>query len=62
MRETKESSNQNIFVGKAYFKDPTQVAAGDIINNNSRGSQQEAKYTPEPIWRSPFTLAVLFLP
>ena len=59
MRETKENSNQNNFNGTINFNGPAQVAARDIINNISGDSQQEAKYTPEPIWRSPFTLAVL---
>ncbi|PAE07175.1 hypothetical protein CHI12_11875 [Terribacillus saccharophilus] len=59
MRETKENSNQNNFNGTTNFNGPTQVAARDIINNISGNTQQEAKYTPEPLWRSPFTLAVL---
>ena len=36
-----------------------QLAGGDIINEISASKQDEAKYTPEPKWRSPFTLAVL---
>ncbi|WP_216664727.1 hypothetical protein [Bacillus sp. WMMC1349] len=59
MKETKENRNQNNFNGTTNFNGPTQVAAGDIINNISGDSHHEAKYTPEPLWRSPFTLAVL---
>ncbi|RFA32465.1 hypothetical protein CAI16_18025 [Virgibacillus dokdonensis] len=59
MRETTENSSRNSFNGTTNFNGPTQVAAGDIINNFSDDSHPEAKYTPEPLWRSPFTLAVL---
>lgn len=59
MRENKENNNQNNFNGITNFNGPAQVAGGDIIYNISGDSRQEAKYTPEPLWRSPFTLAVL---
>lgn len=59
MGGNKENSNRNNFNGTTNFNGPTQVAAGDIINNISGDSRQKAKYTPEPLWRSPFTLAVL---
>lgn len=59
MGDTKENGNQNNFNGTTNFNGSTQVAAGDIINVIPKNSHQEAKYTPEPIWRSPFTLAVL---
>lgn len=54
-----KKNNQNNFSGTTNFNGLAQVAAGDIINNISADSHQEAKYKPEPIWRSPFTLAVL---
>ncbi|MFO1443286.1 hypothetical protein KDN24_08675 [Bacillus sp. Bva_UNVM-123] len=62
MGETKKNSNQNNFNGMTNFNGPTQIAGRDIINNISDDSYQEAqeaKYTPEPMWRSPFTMAVL---
>lgn len=59
MIENKKNNNQNNFSGTTNFNGLAQVATGDIINNISANSHQEAKYKPEPIWRSPFTLAVL---
>lgn len=55
----KEEYKQNNFNGNVNFSGQTQIAAGDIINNISQEKPMTAKYTPEPIWRSPFTLAVL---
>lgn len=59
MGDNKANNNQNNFNGTTNFNGPTQVAARDIINNFSDDSHQKATYTPEPLWRSPFTLAVL---
>lgn len=59
MGDNKENSNQNNFNGPTIFNGPTQVAARDIINKFSDDSHQKATYIPEPLWRSPFTLAVL---
>ena len=55
----KVNNNQNNFNGSTNFNGPVQLAGGDIINEISASKQDEAKYTPEPKWRSPFTLAVL---
>lgn len=59
MGKIQKNINQNNFNEKTNFNGPTQIAAGDIINNIPNTSHQEAKYTPELTWRSPFTLAVL---
>ena len=55
----KVTNKQNNFNGPINFNGPVQFAGGDIINGPSVSKQAEAKYTPEPKWRSPFTLAVL---
>lgn len=59
MRKTKENKNQNNFNGITNFNGTTQIAAGDIINNTTNVHMKKANYEPEPIWRSPFTMAVL---
>ncbi|MFB9278672.1 hypothetical protein [Cohnella cellulosilytica] len=59
MGKIQKNFNQNNFNEKTNFNGPTQIAAGDIINNISNTNHQEAKYTPVPTWRSPFTMAVL---
>lgn len=61
MGNTKNSNNNN-FKGPVIFKGPAQVAGGDIINvinEEEKPRLKTARYTPEPVWRSPFTLAVL---
>lgn len=55
----RNKNNKNNFNGMMNFNGPTQIAAGDIINNTSNPSLKKAIYTPEPIWRSPFTMAIL---
>lgn len=55
----KDINNQNNFNGSTNFNGPVQFAGGNIINEISTPEQVEAKYTPEPKWRSPFTLALL---
>lgn len=55
----KVTNNQNNFNGTTNFNGSVQFAGGDIINKTSASKEDEAKYTPEPKWRSPFTLAVL---
>ncbi len=55
----KVTDNQNNFNGTTNFNGPVQFAGGDIINENFAPRHDKAKYTPEPKWRSPFTLAVL---
>lgn len=59
MRRGKEEYKQNNFNGNVNFTGQTQIAAGDIINNISEERPKTANYDSEPIWRSPFTLAVL---
>lgn len=61
MKDTKNSHNNN-FNGPIKFNGPGQIAGRDIINfiNGEKKVQMKvAEYTPEPVWRSPFTLAVL---
>lgn len=61
MGNTKNSNNNN-FNEQVNFNGPAQVAGGDIINviNGEEKTQlKTARYSPEPVWRSPFTLAVL---
>lgn len=59
MGNTKGNRNQNNFSGTINFSGPVQFAAGDINNGDSAAEKNVAKYTPEPKWRSPFTLAIL---
>lgn len=56
---TKGNSNQNNFNGTTNFNGPVQFAGGNIDNSNSEEKQENASYVPEPLWRSPFTLALL---
>lgn len=61
MGNTKNSNNNN-FYGAVDFNGPAQVAGGDIINvmnGEEKAQLKTARYIPEPVWRSPFTLAVL---
>lgn len=51
--------NKNNFNGETNFNGPTQIVAGNVINNQSNSYEKKANYNPEPVWRSPFTLAVL---
>lgn len=55
----KDTNSQYNFNGTTNFNGSVQFAGGDIINESSTPKQVEATYTPEPKWRSPFTLAVL---
>lgn len=55
----KVTNNQNNFNGTTNFNGPVQFVGGDIINESTDSKQDKVKYTPEPKWRSPFTLAVL---
>lgn len=57
----KVTNNKNNFNGTTTINGPVQFAERDIINiiPASKPKQDEAKYTPEPKWRSPFTLALL---
>lgn len=55
--------NKNNFNGETNFYGPTQIVAGNLTNNNVVGMEdaykKKATYSPEPVWRSPFTLALL---
>jgi hypothetical protein len=51
--------NKNSFNGETNFSGPTQIVAGDVINNVADSYEKKANYNPEPVWRSPFTMAVL---
>ncbi|MDD4850756.1 MAG: hypothetical protein PHO10_08660 [Gemmiger sp.] len=59
MGSTKGNKNENNFTGVTNFNGPVQFAAGDINNGNLATEKNTAKYTPKPMWRSPFTLAIL---
>lgn len=52
-------SNKNIFKGKTIFNGPTQIVSGVVNNNETDSNDKKAFYNPEPVWRSPFTMAVL---
>ncbi|MBL4987094.1 hypothetical protein [Bacillus safensis] len=54
--------NKNNFNGETNFNGPTQIVAGNLINNVAGTEdpyKKKATYSPEPVWRSPFTLAML---
>ena len=55
----KKNENQNNFNAPVHINAPTQIAGGDIINSAPEESPKIAKYSPEQIWRSPFTMALL---
>lgn len=59
MEKIKKNNNRNYFNGTTNFNGTTQIAVGDIINNTSDIHLKNANYTPEPVWRSPFTMGVL---
>jgi hypothetical protein len=55
----KKNTNKNINVGNT-FNGPTQMFGSVVINLPHEDLTEEtATYTPEPLWRSPLTLAVL---
>ena len=54
-----DNTNKNINIGNT-FNGPTQMIGSVVINSPHEGLVEEpATYKPEPLWRSPFTLAVL---
>lgn len=59
MKKDNKNNNKTYFNGPINNNGLTQIATGDIINNYSNASPPKATYTPAPIWRSPFTMAVL---
>ena len=54
-----KNTNNNVNVGNT-FNGPTQMV-GSVVINPPHGDlvKEKATYTSEPLWRSPFTLAVL---
>lgn len=57
MRDKYSTSNINNISGNI-FNGPTNIVAG---NNYSKKAEEDkvASYTPEPVWRSPITMAML---
>lgn len=57
MRDKYSKSNINNVLGNI-FNGPTNIVAG---NNYSKEAEEDkvASYTPEPVWRSPITMAML---
>ena len=57
MRDKYSKSNINNVSGNI-FNGPTNIIAG---NNYSKEAEEDkvASYTPEPVWRSPITMAML---
>ena len=57
MRDKYSKSNVNNVSGNI-FNGPTNIVAG---NNYSKEAEEDkvASYTPEPVWRSPITMAIL---
>lgn len=57
MRDKYSKSNINNVSGNI-FNGPTNIVAG---NNYSKKAEEDkvASYTPEPVWRSPITMAIL---
>jgi cation efflux family protein len=57
MRDKYSKSNINNVSGNT-FNGPTNIVAG---NNYSKEAEEDkvASYTPEPVWRSPITMAML---
>ena len=53
------TNNKNNFYGDVNVNGPTQIVAGNLINNKENDYEKNASYKPEPIWRSPFTMGVL---
>lgn len=53
------TSNKNNFYGETNFNGPTQIIAGSVVNNKENSYEKRANYKSEPIWRSPFTTAIL---
>lgn len=57
MRDKYSKTNINNFSGNI-FNGPTNIVSG---NNYSKEAEEYsvASYTPEPVWRSPITMAIL---
>lgn len=58
MRDKFEKSNFNNVSGNV-FNGSTNIIAGNNDNERKTENEKNAIYTPEPIWRSPITLALL---
>lgn len=58
MRDKFSKSNINNVSGNV-FNGTTNIISGNNNNFKERESEKAAIYTPEPIWRSPITMAIL---
>lgn len=46
-------------VSRNVFNGPTNIVSGNNIDFNGSSLGKTATYTPEPVWRSPITMAIL---
>ncbi|CQR24978.1 hypothetical protein BN1356_01322 [Streptococcus varani] len=58
MRDEYSRSNVNSVSGNVFYG-TTNIIAGDDNNFKENAIEKVATYTPEPIWRSPITMAIL---
>ncbi|EFQ47489.1 hypothetical protein SD927_00225 [Lactobacillus iners] len=58
MRDKFSKSNINTVSGNV-FNGPTNIVSGNNTDFNGSSSGKTATYTPEPVWRSPITMAIL---
>ncbi len=58
MKDKFSKSNINTISGNV-FNGPTNIVSGNNIDFNGSSSGKTATYTPEPVWRSPITMAIL---
>lgn len=58
MRDKFSKSNINTVSGNI-FNGPTNIVSGNNTDFNGSSLGKTATYTPEPVWRSPITMAIL---
>ncbi|MFU9915708.1 hypothetical protein [Fannyhessea vaginae] len=58
MRDKFSKSNINTVSGNI-FNGPTNIVSGNNTDFNGNSLGKAATYTPEPVWRSPITMAIL---
>ena len=58
MKDKFSKSNINTVSGNV-FNGPTNIVSGNNTDFNGSSSGKTATYTPEPVWRSPITMAIL---
>ncbi|RFT35096.1 hypothetical protein CG402_03555 [Bifidobacteriaceae bacterium NR020] len=58
MKDKFSKSNINTVSGNV-FNGPTNIVSGNNTDFNGNSSGKTATYTPEPVWRSPITMAIL---